>query len=804
LWRRASIIYYIDAVFLLLSFSQVLPRVHYLYQHLTTRSIISNAKTMVHQERSAETDQTSLQPVVADTVSTTIARLLSFVPDESLCPCIITDLVDLLVDLSVVVETGLLGRQQSEGSVQIVIFNETALTSSQLPENAEYTVDVTSTDVVLSLQAGTFQVLETFLVDLQKKRLEPQPETLSGAGTCTASLISAGNVDLVFYGIGNDGELVSSLFSAMRQVLLSQPRTECNPSVVLWMRTKLAALRLLTKLVQDWHDDECPLLNTLVEAGILVARAIQTFLGSILPGQVWVECAKLLADLATNVFLFPPRVKGTTSVLEVHFRIRLPAVTILLDCLKLVGNASECNRGGVLDLAVVRTVHAMLYTVDLQEGHAHLPGVSLALTYCASEGIFGHMFRLLKDSVLSGFVVWIIMALLDPVQTSVCARATEMERICRLACQGYNNQEMASTTNKDQEMVANDSNDPMEVVEDTPKPGQPGSKRKRRSVSPKKDSLARPAPLEIETSPSKRRGPQNVATPSPRTGADFGTDDHYEYDESSVQTFLDEALREFLIDALGATKRLTENFEPGETMEISHEDTHGQAEQKGKSTITEDATLVLSGTRLLMCILKQRLTPAAENAGDFEATLTLLVSFSKCFQKCCNSLLPCVNDNSRFSSTNRFVANVVVTCGLHAQFTVEPALRKMKIDSVKSLCESLDSFSSLGAHMCRSDLLSETQSTAHSRELHSITPSCSKLWTSLTSVISLLPGSEMIGNEHCEHSALSCSCSLFALDTSLETDQEEVHRILGHFRNDCAISVFDSLPAKTRCVPFHR
>jgi hypothetical protein len=721
-------------------FSSVLPRVHYLFRHLTSRAVISNTKSLVK-----ESDDTSVRPV-ADTVSQTIAHLLSFIPDESFYPIIIEDLIDMLLDLSVIVESELL---KGKDSIEILILGGT-LAKSQL-EQQEMVVDVPNLDVILSLQASVFTILGTFLMDLQQRRLGSQPETVLEPSTSHGSTLPAGEVDVVFYEFGD--QAISRLLSGIRQVLL------VRASSFLRIKSQLAAAELLAKLVQDWHVNGV-VANRVVEAAILVARAVLTFMGSSQSErEACNDYAEVLANLIQNLLLSPPRVRGMSSK-EALWTIRAPTLTTFLDCIPFISRYK--TNSGILEFTVVRALYAFIYTVHLKE----VPATAIALNYCEANGIATHLFALLGNLELSIFVVWIIRALLYPVDADPDACSEIVSMVCRLA---FNDRAKGIITAQSKNV-----DDPMELEQ---KDQQSKSKRKRQAGSPRKNSRRHPQALDIQLSPTKRQ-----------------INDSYRDETAAFDvSFLIENLGDFFAQSLVAARRLLESFKQSESV-VSLPGKYGvQYETSGDSTFTpaDDIATVLSGIHILFDIARHRFA-TGEN-DEIEHMLELV---------CC-LLAPlsvfCESHNKRgaisLSSSDRVVAEAVVSCGLHAHFTLEFALRIATSDAGKRLKSVLDTFTTFCSRLCTAEWPDAPQEV--SSRLKANTRFCTKLCKRGTSAFRFLSESKGTNLGQCS----DCPCSTilpgYLGELSQNFGDDRVDSVLD---NDSAMAVLCSLPLRARYV----
>lgn len=680
-------------------------------------------------------------------MSQTIAHLLSFIPDESFYSTIIDDMIDLLLDLSVIVEAELLKGKES---IQILILGGT-LAKSQLMEQQEMVVDVPNLDVILLLQASAFTILGTFLMDLKQKRLGSQPETVLEPSTSHGSTLPAGEVDVVFYEFGD--QAISKLLSSVRQVLL------LPPSSFLRIKNQLAAAELLVKLVQDWHVNGV-VVNRVVETGILVARAVLTFFGSDQSErEACNDYAEGLANLIQNLLLSPPRVRGMSSK-EALWTIRAPTLTTFLDCIPFISRHSKTN-SGILEFTVVRALYAFLYTVHLKE----VPATAIALNYCEANGIATHFFALLGNLQLSNFVVWIIRALLYPVDADPDACSEIVSMVCRLA---LNDRAMGITTAQ-----STNTNDPMELEQ---KDQESGSKRKRQAESSGMNSRRHPQALDIQLSPTKRQI----------------DDSHRDGTATFDVSFLIEDLEDFVAQSLVAARRLLESFKQSESVASLPGKYGVQYETSGDSTVTPayDMATVLSGIHILFDIARHRF--ATGKNDDIEHMLELVCCLLAPLNVFCESHNKC--GTISLSTSDRVVAEAVVSCGLHAHFTLEFGLRIATSDTGKRLKSVLHTFTTFCSRLCTAEWPDVLQVSPRWK---ANTRFCTKLCKRGTSAFRFLSESKGTNLGQCS----DCPCSTILPGYLGELSQNFGDgRVDSVLRNDSAMAVLCSLPLQARCV----
>jgi hypothetical protein len=861
------------------------------------------------QTRESTTTTTALsmaragRTTVADTISHTIAKLLSFIPDDTLYPCIIFDLVHLLVDLSVVAQTGLLlhdqqttrhknvkgatkNKKKKRKKLQVVILSDTV---GQSPLAADYNdnteavfvLDITSINVLSSLQAATFSILQQFLMDLQLRRIQPLPVTMmvdpamcnrppvEGAEPSKAPLFQpVGNVDLLFYGVLEDGELLSMLFLGLRQVLQSSVVVSCSGTKtqqhpLLCLYSKITAARLLIQLVQDLHKDGVPTLKTAIEVAILICNAVKIFLQDDISvtgissvgitglsasdvsnyEEMSQEYLQLLTTLVRDTILFPPNVHGASSVAEVLWTMRSATFTTLLDCLALIaekvatpgigtsrtGHGNNSDRDPLYAI-LFQAVHAFRFTPPTQHGTATKPNSSAAesmiWTYCASHGISRHLFVILQHHAnLAELIVGLLSWLLDPFYNPMPSMApmTDWNNACLQALDQHTN----NTTNASASLFAPlegrtststivppppPKTNPMIVNKDsvdvavTPKVvGGSGVKRKKlMSASPQKQkgSPFQPKSLTFEaSSPLKKRRRSSVPAATASSGLQVETG----LGLFGAPIVWQDALCGFLVAALDASNRLGDSFLKPLAGTFVDERATGYAPPESEDESTTDSNMTLNGIRLLLSMLQHRRAGATvqRDEVDLEAPLKVLCSLAGKLQTCCESIEAVTLENGSLASLQQCVCDAAITCGLHAQFTVEVSLRRWTSNNAAQLRKTFDYFSGLGARLCMTKLLS----TQHSSKLKvpssriPSTRSCSNLCTGVNSAFAILAdhGSSDRSKERSPHSWM---CPFIFPDGLAEPSEWSTNSNLlaTQARNCYSMCIISTLPLRTRCV----
>ena len=783
----------------------VLPRVLYLYKHLTTTPIIANSMklpTGLHQQGTNQRATTA-----ADKICITIAQLLSFIPDESLYPCIVYDLIHLLVDLSIVVEEGLLTHNQHR-SIEVDFLSDT-IKACQLRDASDFVLNLTSSSVVSSLQEATFSVLRDFLKYLHKQRIEP----LQHRAPAPLSRIRPGNLDLFFYGVLEDGVTLPMLLAALRQVLQS-PHYEWD-NAVLSLRSKVAASRLLIQLVQDWHNDNIPIPSTIVEVAMLVARSVKAILFEYsqldFSDEKIVELSKefymLLTSLVHDAILVPPRVSGFNSRRDSLWMIRSPTFSTFLDCLVLIAdiesddaNDATCevkDANDFLSTIVLRTIHAFRCTRHWQHSAAeHMSSESILWNYCNSHRITDRLFPILKNSKLSEHVVGLLAFLLDPLYRYTnsadltTARLEDLNNICLKVFEMHNSEqnpmlirgnEFKAPAESTRTTTTNPCSDKYEFQEDDVKSTkEKGSKvvALKRKVG---SLVSSQQIIELDDFPSKKRRlsrHHQEMSKNPRVDNAGKSRPTTNFENIPVDSFED-----FLVTALRASKRLCQPFQDSSNSELD------------ASAGSTDVTMTLNGVRLLLSMLERRVAMCRKIVyEDLKPTLDIICIYAGALASRCDKLdtLLAKGESESFSHFTRVLLDASITCGLHAQFTVEIFLRQFTLYRSSAYRALFDTFSRMGARLGMVKLPQGCPQSHNPGEIPGLQPSCS-LCGGLNSVFPVLTDTGD-PNRLENFSSPFCPCYIGVLDEPAENDAEF------SVESDWAISAINALPLRTRYV----
>lgn len=707
----------------------MLTRVHNLFQHLTSRTVAANAK----MAPAAESNETSARPVV-QAVCSTIAHLLSFLADPLLYSCIVSDLVNLLEDCAVVLEGKML-------PVKLVVLDRT---SEHCSFEHECTIEMQQMDETWTLQAATLLVLHTFLADLKLKRTKSQPETLPPSSTPSLSTLRSGSVDLVFTPDLIDNEILTSLISGLRQVLLStQPP---KSSFQLWTQRKLAAIKVLTQLIRDWHQYTSIMPTSMAEVAVLIARAAQTALNS--RSKESSDYMTALAILLRLTILEPPKTQGAPGQEAIMWTVRAPSLSTLLDCVKSISNR-PVDRRNVLDAMVLRLVHVMLHTTYDGQKLDHI-----AVTYCISHGVFPDLMSLIHDPKLSNHTVGILGTLVSLVRSS-----DDMSEICSFALDSH----LKMDERKDVEIDSTDCNG-TERQRNDEGPSLVGSKRKRGSVAPTRAALR---PLELSPSKPNKKGEacaaalQNTRLPRPALWI--------------------EALRSLFCDSLDAAQRLAGSFLPDAAQNVATDST-SSAKIAGQLVLVDDAALVMGTLRFVLYMVHLSWLLDQNDKVGISGYIGIAKILAESLQACCAAFAHC--DVNAFSQSDSNVAQIVISCGLYAHFTVGPLMLQLESPEARALRSALDAFACICSRLCAPKTVANACSIHAYEQGKSL---CSNISGCLKRLVDF--NSSTQGNVVSRFSLALCPCSCLK-DSWLMG--------LGTLRLVFAMDTIDSLPFGTR------
>ena len=121
---------------------------------------------MTLSEESKNTTET-----IFTVLCSTIAHLLTSIAEPSLRDTVRADLLALAADLARMDH-----HVHSELDFQILIFEQTVQASSQIPEEEEFPVHVTSSKALIFLKAAALTVLHSYLLQSRSRRLDPEDE----------------------------------------------------------------------------------------------------------------------------------------------------------------------------------------------------------------------------------------------------------------------------------------------------------------------------------------------------------------------------------------------------------------------------------------------------------------------------------------------------------------------------------------------------------------------------------------------------------------------------------------------------
>ena len=768
----------------------MLPRVFYLYQHLIATPIISDSIKFP----TSSSQQERLTNTAADKISNTIASLLSFIPEERLYRCIFHDLVHLLVDLSIVIEEGLLRNPNDIQQVQVGFLCDT-VNESLLKDAPEFVLNITNSNMVLSLQAATYSILCGFLTNLKRQRMEP----LNHAESSKTPILRPGNLDIIFYGVLEDGELLAMLLASMRQVLQTPGCDDHNPTLSL--RSKIAASKLLEILVQDWHHDCAPIPTVIVEVAVLLAHSVKTMLLDIKQydmsntaiGRLSKDYCALLSSLLQDVILTPPTIVGTISKNDSLWMIRSPTFTTFLDCLIQISDTEvACATNSNIDFRnaheflaamILRTIQIFRCTTYCQDPATESnPAESILWNYCNSIRITECLFGLLGNSELSGHVIGLLTFLLDPMY-----RYTHSVELSKASLEDLNNicleafRRHTTNFNSMREIQKDQSNSTASKQSSSLSTGEapvsPLKRKDRTSVSQIRPTASQS--LELHEAPSKKQRRLKSQLDKLNSSCVGGTCSSHE--DNEMNRFVEgSSLVGFLTAALDASKRI----DPRDHTVSGRDVTDFGA---------VDVTLVLNGARLLLSILERRVASWSDIAYEsFESVLETIFSLAESLKSCCEiSEAALVGGEKSFSLLESSVLDASITFGIHAQFTFQSFLDRLAPTNSCAYHEIFHSFSKFAARLCLIEIPSS--SPARHTQYIGIAPSartCCGMCSGYITALGVLTGSG--GSCNGPISDLSfCLCHVGLSDRQAGSRLETI-------RNDLAIVEINSWPLHTR------
>jgi hypothetical protein len=534
---------------------------------------------------------------------------------------------------------------------QLTIFDET-LEHAGFEGVAHYTLKLQTIEEVWVLQTATCMILPTFLEGVRSKRIEASTETLTPSIDNLSSLLPSGVIDIVFSPTLMDKENMVLILSVLRHMCLSNISSSKSPTHTLFALRRWTALKVMKQILNDWRHFR-PLSTTLTEASILIARATKEYYDSISKrfGESSVEHEILFVSLLNQALIQPPQVQGSISYNDILWMVRAPTLQTLLECLEFIAVRSSQTRSSLLDVAVLRILHAVIFTTNESNGKCLL---TKAATYSLSHGIFHYLFSCLAKPDLSSLVLGIVGALLN----SVDFQSDGIESVCR-SCLAWSAVDPMDTTG-----------DLTNAAKTVPKPSSAGSKRKRTPNSPQRREPIPLHPLEI-SSPTRR---------------------HSNTSENSKLFFWKEEVGQFLQQALCAGKRLVTSI-----LQIKN--------QEGS---INDCVLIMGGIRLLLHQLRQQCDQNMDQLKYF-GSLDLLGRFLKDLRACCDELSK--REIKELTPFQLAVSQAIISCGVYTHFIFKSYMTKLNANHTISIRTTLDTFAYLGMRLVLSDFPQEPGGT---------------------------------------------------------------------------------------------
>lgn len=507
--------------------------------------------------------------------------------------------------------------------------------------------------------------------------------------------------------------------------------------VNLLAQLKLSAIKVLKQLFVDWNSC-CVPSTVLAGASIMVVRATQQYLAS--KHGKSTEYEGLLISLLYNSLVRPPRAQGTSSHEEELSFVRNTTLQPLFHCVESIAKRQEQERNS-LDIGVLRIIHTVLHTT-------HAPQfVGIAATYCMTSGILRSLFSCLEDPNLSNYAIGVLGALLhtDNVERGI----EEFGRICQSAMTTFGMDTMDTSNERCENSKAAVATEP-----------SAGSKRKRSSPRRKK-----PVPLQpLEISPLMH-SPGNRLSMSDKGGL-------------SQPCFWDDEVNRFLQKALCAGRRLEDLFEQAD---------------KRDDTKNKDPLLVLSGLRLILDHLRRH--SGRIDDVTLSSCLDVVNLLLTHLRTCCDEFVKYQeNDLLQYDLA---LAQVIVSTGIYLRFAMQRFSTALNSSQAESLRATLDAFACLGIRLAVADFASEPacHSSFETRTCSSRNLSCPLRYLGL-------PSSTETGESirDCKSGAPLCICSLVTDARTPSSTSDKSTRRCEAFAFDCAITVFDHLPLRSRLV----
>lgn len=706
----------------------VLPRIFYLFQHLASRTVLQNA---VATSARVNSSIPVVEPV-SNTICRTIIQLLNFLPDdEPASKFIVSDLINLCSDLSVLATAySISGNALFRHSLQVEILSQT-IHASQLREGTEYLLSIPSFDMLLFLQAGVFSLLQDYLQQSAKKRLD-EPITIYSMGS--QNVIQGPileHIEASFCCF--DAEMLASFLASVRQVLTCFPGSFTDRKAQsLALKAKVAAGNVLLTLLEDWEQQNggIPSGALAMQVRLLVVKAVEAWFihetahGSIARSSgnnskmvneenllrstlLHLVCRSILRPLPIQALKPPNDRVGDEGVLLIT----------LVQCIPLL------RRFDLLELVLLRTIHTLL------SNNTDALGASV-WSHCVSHGILENLFSLLYNNDNHKAIANVILSILDVLLSS--ETMVNIDRSCEMAWKLHQNAslvvEEANSINNDAATdapastpaIAEAATDSTAMECDTARaqessfqggdvPTPDGRKRRRTSVArASKNQVVQPLPLALKATPPKARpasplGDADIRSFTPKTPQQEGASNHPEVDLGSSgrdktersSYSLDDALAHFLFVALESATDLLEFARgPKTSTPLQTPQSQNPGGSAKRPTMQVRFAAISSAICLLINALAKPMAFSSHDTvlQDCSSVLGVLVSLCNPLKELCRLLVVERNVGEHISLTN--LMDCCSSIGLHAHFVLGQVRgTDLRLDVLRA---TLEIFSCLG------------------------------------------------------------------------------------------------------------
>jgi hypothetical protein len=794
-----------------------------------------------------------IEPVSA-ILCRTIAQLLNFLPDDDpVSKCIGYDLIDLCSDLSVLMATVTTATTSASSAnqllqhVQVEILSQTMQASGLSVDSTEYLLSIPSLDMLLFLQANVFAILQEYLQQARKKRMEDPmlvvqshaaaTTTGSGRDDLTIDEPVLEHVDACFYQILSHGDMLTSLLASIRQVLLWYDHDVMTDRklYLLAMQSKLAAGQTLMTLLEDWEQQQhgMPSAAIAMSVRLLVVQAVES----------WYQAESLLrasdhklslddgfrtilSHLLCHSILRPIPIEGDlSSTSPQHCNLQDEGIILctLLQCVPLWKNY------GLMELVMLRSIHTSLMFNGVESTLSNV-----VWSHCVSHGLLGHLFALIHNSSnnksIANVTLWILDVLLSS-QTMV-----DFGRCCDVAFSHHQqllldpDQQYATTTADIPKATttAMDCDQPTTPVHDvtnqdnlvTTTTTSPTGRKRRRTAATKIQNVQFLPQLALQTTPTKLPSvsPANArATRSSSDAAPQKVEDLHPNEEESTNDIvrgngahdascysLNDALAHFLFDALRAASSFLDvvNDQGNAAFHAV-----SLAQSTSKSDLHSRLASVSGAICLLLNALVRRLqtNDEAANLLNCGSILDVLVSLCNPMKEVCRRLIVERKFGGPVLLTS--MAEYITSVGLHAHFVLGQVTgTDSRLDLLRATWET---FSCLGLRFW----LAHTERPADSKDDNGDIPipeneaivesklpafCCNGVCQLLRERLALFDSSKC-----CAHAtASSCLCAnCFCFLLSLNSFSEKGCQSFNRFKDlnlSCSLMLLQSCPLRTR------